>query len=508
MDQLRTILTWLKQQHFWVLSVLVALIGLACWWSAARTLSTEYEGNQKTITTQFQNLTTLRSDPFHPNDDINKRQIEETNKLVEEVAELWHQLYDRQREHVLKWPPALNQRFRDYVEKLEFGEDIPSDIVVDGKRENLREHYQNYVWRHFPALPEKIGALPLEEDAVGARGGGGLSRGGRGTYQREGGTRVTAEGSLEEDQEDYICEWMPEDQAAVRAELEFPTQPSPLRIWVTQENLWVYHALLNVIKNTNDAAGASRMSNAAVRTLYSLEVGQRAAPYSRTPDRIYKLAMPAATTEDGAAFGAEQGGQEAPSGQMPGGMDFGRSGLAEGASGGPMSDAQEAAFFLSHRYLGEDGKPIPLGGAGMDAGGGEVDSSAGVSGPVDPSMFGKEYKRLPVRMVLEMDQRHLPRLVAECAIQPLQVEVQEVRVNVPDAIGTQRGGSSVRRGFGEGSGLGRGGSLFPELTELQEFPVQPNIVTVVIQGVIYIFNKPDPEILKTTTDGESFVAIE
>jgi uncharacterized protein involved in exopolysaccharide biosynthesis len=41
MDQIRKALAWLKQYHFWVLSVLVAFIGLGCW-IAAGTLSKDF----------------------------------------------------------------------------------------------------------------------------------------------------------------------------------------------------------------------------------------------------------------------------------------------------------------------------------------------------------------------------------------------------------------------------------------------------------------------------------
>ena len=51
---------------------------------------------------------------------------------------------------------------------------------------------------------------------------------------------------------------------------------------------------------------------------------------------------------------------------------------------------------------------------------------------LEPEDFGKEFKRLPVRMRLWMDQRWLPHLISECANAPLQVEVQEVRINVAD----------------------------------------------------------------------------
>jgi hypothetical protein len=259
--------------------------------------------------------------------------------------------------------------------------------------------------------------------------------------------------------------------------------------------LWVYHTLLDIIKNTNEAAGATRQSNAAVRTLFALQVGQPAAQFSRKPGRIYKppSAAPAVATE---MMPGEVPMEGDPSmiggGEMPA-LEMGRSGLASSGSG-PMSEAQEQAYFLGGRYLDEMGKPIPVGG-GASLDGAAVDTS--VPAPaIDVSMFGKEYKRLPVRMVLEMDQRHLPTLIAECATQPLQVEVQEVRINAPDAI-TGEGGMSGA-GFRSGSGGfdGSGGSLFPVLSGLQEFPKEPQIATVVIQGVIYIFNKPNMELLK------------
>ena len=54
-----------------------------------------------------------------------------------------------------------------------------------------------------------------------------------------------------------------------------------MKIWVTQENLWVYQTLLDVIAKTNKAANATRMSNAAVQEIGELSVGSRAAKGSR-----------------------------------------------------------------------------------------------------------------------------------------------------------------------------------------------------------------------------------
>ena len=117
--------------------------------------------------------------------------------------------------------------------------------------------------------------------------------------------------------------------------------------------------------------------------------------------------------------------------------------------------------------------------------------------PLDLTAFGQEYKRLPVRMALRMDQRWLPRLIAECASQPLQIEVQEVRINPPEGIGSAAGGGpggSYRMGEG---GPGGNASVFPEEAAVQPFPTQPEMVNVIIQGTIFIFNKPNPAILQT-----------
>ncbi len=101
MDQLRTALAWLKRQHFWVLSVLAALIALGCWWTASGSMKQQFEANQTQIKGEFSSLDTLRSASFHANEDVNKLQAAEAKKQAEDVQKIWQQLYDRQREHVL-----------------------------------------------------------------------------------------------------------------------------------------------------------------------------------------------------------------------------------------------------------------------------------------------------------------------------------------------------------------------------------------------------------------------
>lgn len=274
--------------------------------------------------------------------------------------------------------------------------------------------------------------------------------------------------------ENSIVKW--HDQANVKAQLMFAERPSSIKIWVTQEDLWVYETMLRAIAATNQEAKADRYSNAAVRDIGMLQVGKDAAKESRTKGRF-----PMNTPQ--AAVGEGMEGMEGmpPEGNL--GMEGeggGFEGLGGGFGDGPMTEEQERQILLTGRYIDAQGKPIPVAADG---------------GTFSPSVFGVEYKRLPVRMVLQMDQRWLSYLITKLASAPLQVEVQEVRINPAnvDSAGGMMGGGGFggegggRGGFG-GGGFGEGGG---GNEQVYIFERQPNVTTIVIQGTVYIFNKPD-----------------
>jgi hypothetical protein len=504
MDQLRTALAWLKRHHFWVLSGVIALIALGCWWKGTSTFSAKYDTDQKLIQGEFTNLKTERDKPFHPNEGINQRQGTEVTKQSEDVLKVWEKLYEKQRETVLKWPQQLAPEFRDDVEKKQFGDDIGTFN---------RNIYQNYIEQHFPELPKIVGAREMLPTETGAGG----MEGGRRFSMNEGIGAIGPGGVPLVEDDDQICEWF--DQDIVRKDLDFPQRPRALRIWKTQEDLWVYHTLLDAIAKTNQLKGATRKSNAAVKAIISLEVGQRAAHYSRTPGRLLMPPAMAAATPMGPEGGpAGPGGVAGPEGGAPARgaeMMMGERGGGDFGNGGALSPADEQRFLLSDRYLDANGQPIPLGGGaaaggeaapmGPEGGGAPAVDPNAPAPPLDMAQFGICYKRLPVRMVLHMDVRWLPQLISACANQPLRVEVQEVRINTPDIEGmaTSGGGMGGFRGGFEGGrpggGMG-GGSLFPDRNGLQNFPAQPNVVTVAIQGTIFIYNKPNPALLKSSIE--------
>ena len=162
-----------------------------------------------------------------------------------------------------------------------------------------------------------------------------------------------------------------------------------MRIWVTQEDLWVYTTMLQVIANTNKAAGSTRFSNAAVRVIDSLEVGRAAARESRTTGRILVPVQQGGGDEFGegdmeGAYGGGYGMEGGPGGfggaggdrDMDGGYgggngmeggygggfgmdgDFGGMGGAF-AKGGPEG-GDENAQLLSFRYVDAEKQPIAI----------------------------------------------------------------------------------------------------------------------------------------------------
>lgn len=500
MDQLRKVMVWLKQYHFWVLSVLIAFIALGCWKIGAAALRKEFEANKTTIKGAFDSQTSFQSKPFHPNDDVNEKQLNQIKLQSENVAAIWTALYERQSKSVLNWPEALGDKFRDFVAKRRFGDPIPRD---------LRDTYRDYIDRHFESLPKRISARPMAENEQSGFGGGeGMTRGMmRGNFRGEGGPsfRMTETGATNtaSQDDDYLCEWL--DQGLVRQELDFPTTPSAMKIWVTQENLWVYHTLLDIIANTNEAANADRMTNAAVRTIVALEVGRPAAIASMERGRVEILQAPAAAPVEGASeFAAVEGGGEQRPMMEPG---MGERYNPGGEGGGGINEEQEKAMLVESRYLDPaTGKP-----AGMAAAAAPVDGGDPAAAAAPAAMPTGPYKQLPIRMVLKMDQRWLTHLISECASQPLPVEVKEVRIN-PPGVQNSGGGEGYRGGGGSMTGDGGNRSTYqpPALDAVgggaATFKQHPELATVVIQGIVTIYNEPDPTQLKVHTGEQVAVA--
>jgi hypothetical protein len=143
--------------------------------------------------------------------------------------------------------------------------------------------------------------------------------------------------------------------------------------------------------------------------------------------------------------------------------------------GGPGGDQNDSnRLLLENRYIDDKGQPLS-------------------SIPPD-----SEFKLMPIRLSLVMNQLRLPSLLAECANSSMPIEVRRVRIcksqSTPLELATAASAapSDARRGFrmqpresvhrsSQESGGGPSQELGPE-----DVPVE-------IYGVIYIFNPPNRE---------------
>lgn len=452
MDQVRAFLKQLVKYHFWILSVLVLIIATVCWTMASSSLDAKFSQRKSTIDGAFSSMTSLKQQATCPNPEVNKVNQEKVDEQTKIVMDVWKDLYQRQRDEVLKWPKELGDQFIQDIEKLKFLAPINNA---------MRSNYRNYIEKRFDGLVDIVKAQKMDAAAGGGYPGG-FGEGGRGGYGRgfEGGPPMAQPPGLGVPGEDmnYLVQWL--DQNNLRAKLDFTAAlPTANQVWVTQEDLWVYETLLNVIAKTNKARNATRPDNTAVRAILTLEVGR--ASSSSTMGSSGQVLMPQGTGGSGMGrggeFGGEMGGELGMTdrgGEMAmmerGGEGFGMEGTDMMGMGTDGATADAAV--LAYRYLDDTGQPLADGSGSL----------------------GAEYRQLPIYMSLMMDQRWIPHLLIECANAALPIEVKQVRVN--PGMGSQ--------GFEQGSAYGGGAAA------VQNMEPDPTLAQVEIKGVVMIYNEP------------------
>ncbi len=230
----------------------------------------------------------------------------------------------------------------------------------------------------------------------------------------------------------------------------FQQAPSDKEVRLAQENLWVYSALLTIIKNVNKEATGQH--NALIKRIMDLAIADAAAKEFVAGSSGHIL-RPSQLTPGG------QGGMQPPP-QIP-------------------RDNRGAATSTDGRYVDAAGKPL------------EKDSQA-----------PPEFVRMPIYLKLMMDQREVHKLLAECANSPLPVEVRQLRINQGGAAAIGGGGGARRAGGANRPDARRGPAVVggpndPAEQAITSDDTNPYDVPVDVHGIIYIFNPPDQKKLGT-----------
>jgi hypothetical protein len=426
MDQLKVFLAVLKKQHFWVMGGLALVVGLIGWFVATSKLRAEYAANRSKVEAEFKELDQLRSQE-RENQDWSVGVQAETAVLKVKVKDAWEDVYAEQRDKVLKWPKVLGPDFLQIVPELLPNEDIPVD---------QRERYWNYVQEEFPELLKIVDARNYADkvDATIA------------PQPRAAGGRKPPVAEVADDH-DYKVVWDGKNQESIETRLNWSSTPTTQEVRRTQEDLWVYQALLAIIARLNERADGHH--NAKVKEIRSMLIGREAAVEFQAGMAEGRIEHPeSAVVQPGAP------GMHAP--PAPG-----QPNAAAAARGGPTGAGLKDKDSDEGRYVDEKGVPV----------------TAATAAP--------EFKRMPVVMRLLMDQKEISRLLVECANSPLPVEVRQFRIpgarNVSSLGGTK---APVRPRPVVGGAE-------------EERDKNPYDVVVDVYGIIYIFNPPDMAKLAT-----------
>jgi len=511
MDKLKIFFAVVKKHQFWVLCGAMLITSLVCWWLATSSLVAKYQQREAKINKAFQGVVVQ---PDHPNQKV----IDETNKLhaslKRNVYGAWEILYREQKEKNPFPTKVLGKDFKRQFESLK-----PKDNLDP----QYRELYQNFIKGYFPTLLEKIDVRhPIEHKAEGNDKAGAAAGIGRLLPRRGGaapgmgtgmgmGAGMGMGGRGDEQEWTGIVDWNESDYAQLLERFEWQATPSTLAVVLAQEDLWVYEALLRVIENANE--GATNQSNAAVKQIDALQIGADAALAWESA----KGTILSATT--GGAKGGGMGAMPGPGGMGampgpggmgampgpggmgampgPGGMGAmpgpGGMGAMPGATADGAADDPVKRQLIQNRYVDDKEQPLPY----------------------EPQFpYAKhpyaEFKMMPIHMSLVMDQRHLPKLLVECANSNMPIEVRRIRITKTQGKTLNTGASATPAAGGMGGammgGMGRplqrqpnpgmGGGLGQNAGNQQQGAGQYEI-PVEIQGIIYIYNPPDREKLGT-----------
>ncbi|MEX0713574.1 MAG: hypothetical protein WD278_14550, partial [Pirellulales bacterium] len=400
MDKGKIYLAVLKKHHFWVLCGVVVIVAFASWSAASSSLSELFERNKQQIDAARSSVEQIGADPNAPlpNEDFAKAVQGLHEQLKNEVFEAWEELYRRQ-EGLLEWP--------DHVAAIA---DIPPSEEIPVP---LRELYRdNVVLAEWQRVFEIVDLRRQKVEEAGDE-----------AQPMDGGSRP-------EPQYEGLVSWP--DTARNMISQRYLTQetPSTNRVRVIQEDLWVFEALANIVKSTND--GATDALNAPIKGIESLDVAQ--------------FAMQGAGGGGGSVggMGGMAGGGMGGGGGMAGmaGMVGGKEGGGKGGGGAPAQSEDDK--LLKGRYLDEQGRPIDF----------------------NASQPFAEFKQIFVQMKFVMDQRRIPDLLSQCANAPIPVEVRRVRIKlglgggrVTELAGRQAGGGGGGNMAGGGGLGGAGGQM-------------------------------------------------
>ena len=423
-NKLRVVLEKLQKYHFWILCGLIVLLAVGVWFLATTNRASAYATAKTKIQGEIDSTESAGIKQDQPNEDFIQALViritgdmkDKSEKAIQlasiksgsdslagNVSSAATRLFDDQG----KGNP-LPDIFADKDQQTDFEKQFkkvwnhrmeeiekpPAEAAADYVlAPQFRDRYRDRIKDIFPQLFDMIELRSTDQNDNSAGGGGHIGRAAAEGFARNG-ADIAA-------QPKGVVDW-PDAKNLMGYFHNWNDTPSTLDVMLAQEDLWVYEALLRVIRNTNDMdpkhekyKSPDTQAKARIKAIEALEIGSNAAQnWVASENAVFTF------SEGGGAAIAGAGGRA-----MSGPGSMGQSGMGFMGKGMGRSSGT-AGSALAGRYVDDTGKPL--------------DDLA-----QDPN---KEFRMMPIDMRLMIEQKEIPRLLVECANSSMRIDVRSVRI--------------------------------------------------------------------------------
>ena len=374
----------------------------------------------------------------------------------EDVLKAWQFCYQQQARNN-PWPEQLGQEFLTAIDRLSPEDEIPA---------MYREAYGVFARQRVRQLGDLVDVrmTRLERESPRSR----LKRAPQPPGEPKGPpTPVGVPLSEIDDRVAGIVDWPEADRARLEFEFDWRVPPRSAQVRTAQESLWIYESLLRAIRDVNK--GATSQRNAVVKKIEILEVGH--------PAVLAAMRLPGPGDASAPSVRTGPVPMSGPA-SMPKDM-------LPGAAAPPM--------VTPVRYVYWDGTPISEG---------------------EESPFA-EFRLVPFRMRLVVDQRGIASLMAACANASMPLDIHRVSLRPEDGAPVNSWRSAEPMGMPSPSGAPRRGTAMKDFQWCASGPSlgfpggglescpgatddeDPLAISVEIAGLVHIYSPPDPAKLGT-----------
>ncbi len=479
---------FVKKNRFWLLSGLIAAAMVGAWFYASAQLKEQTDSGTAAINTQVENakrISNLSAEESvvgaHPNQSTQKGMESETAGGIDALIEAWRARV-RAQESALVWPANIKQvrGFNEIFNRY----DPPEKFPVNETGARFYIFLQNYQ-RHIPSRMDGIaniiktrwmyGDIQKKEDAAnqaadrndsgGGSGGGGIGGGRRGIgggrdgVRGPGGNQAAQADDRSSGSANIVVEWNELNQQRWNNKLtqfaglddnrlnQGTNVPSPLQMYMLQQDLWLMEAMFNIIAKVND--GATSNDFAPIKTIDYLLFGRDAMTQLGHLSEITLAVNPAASEADAADAASEADAADASATAAAGGF---------GPSASQVSESTEPFGLPSPMIpLEPDVHNSPIHGRYVNAKY-EPYAAETVRSVLSATVLPEENlelvvaRRIPVRIALVMDERKMADFIAACAESEFAFEIQQVRINRHPLEGQPAAGGGPAGGAPAGGG--------------------------------------------------------